>query len=151
MSRSCWRPAVSGRGGVPVCVSGFNHHQIELCGWVIKLVPNWLSLAGTSEELSTTPPFLLLLSKCCGRVWHRNSLQLPPRSPLLNVSYFSKHWITFPSHKLTIIPGLWSQCGLRGLVCNHSMSSRITISVRRSRTDTRTDPHLHTAPFTSSA
>lgn len=40
--------------------------------------------------------------------------------------------ITLPPHKLTIIPGLCSQCGLQGSACNHSTSARITISVRRS-------------------
>ncbi len=68
----------------------------------------------------------------------------PSQSPLLSVWYSSKPGITFPPHKLTIIPGLWSQCGLQGLVCNHSMSTRITISVRRSSTAVPAPPHTFT-------
>lgn len=131
---------------VSMCVSGFNHHQIELCVQVIKVVPN--RLPTQRHESGSRNNSFASLSKCCGRLYSRSAASFntelnaaPSQSPLLTVWYSSKPWITFPPHKLTIIPGLWNWCGLQGLVCNHSMSTRIPISVCRWRTALPAFPH----------
>lgn len=69
---------------VSMCVSGFNHHQIELCVQVIKVVPNRLRLRGTSQEVATT--VLPRLASAAGdfipdplQVLTQNLMQLPLR------------------------------------------------------------------------
>lgn len=110
-----------------VRVSCFNHHQIELCVRVIKVVPNWLRARESGSSSSNTSFFRLFIAASFAfSSWNTLPLKSPSLGsdmPLKTLDYFA--WPQ-ADHNTRLV-GLTRPAGF--LVCNRSPSASITHSV----------------------